>query len=337
MSAPTGIQRVAAFLLSLDQADAENVLRSLDPELLGEVVEAMSSLDGALLRAERLDELYVELARQASGPRPVTPKSEDELSALLQKTLGAEQAGEVLARIHERRLRERPFLNVESRPARSLVAALTEESDAVVALVLAHMDPHLSAEVLGLFDEERSPGIVRRMATLIPPPFETLSSVASALEKKLEEAGTASATFDSSAKLKTIADLLNSASGELGKSVLDAIGAEDEDMAEEIREFMFTWEDLAGVDARAMQKILSTVETKTLSMAIKGCSAPVEATILGNLSQRVREMVADERELAGAVPMSTVESARAEIMKAVRGLMESGEFQPAKSGEELVS
>ena len=31
----------------------------------------------------------------------------------------------------------------------------------------------------------------------------------------------------------------------------------------QIREFMFTWNDLAGVDKRGMQKILGSIETRT--------------------------------------------------------------------------
>jgi len=58
---------------------------------------------------------------------------------------------------------------------------------------------------------------------------------------------------------------------------------------------------------------------------------------MSNLSQRVREMVADERELAGPVPLAEVHAARAEIMVSVRGLLEAGEFSLTKSGEELVS
>jgi flagellar motor switch protein FliG len=48
-------------------------------------------------------------------------------------------------------------------------------------------------------------------------------------------------------------------------------------------------------------------------------------------------MLRDERELAGPMPMKEVLAARAEIMRAVRELMGSGEFSPAKAGEELVS
>ena len=45
----------------------------------------------------------------------------------------------------------------------------------------------------------------------------------------------------------------------------------------------------------------------------------------------------DERELLGAVPFAEVVEARGEIMKSVRALMESGEFSPARGGEELVT
>ena len=48
-------------------------------------------------------------------------------------------------------------------------------------------------------------------------------------------------------------------------------------------------------------------------------------------------MVAEERELTGPMAMSEVNLMRAEIMDAVRGLMDSGEFSPAKSGEDLVT
>ena len=45
----------------------------------------------------------------------------------------------------------------------------------------------------------------------------------------------------------------------------------------------------------------------------------------------------EERELAGPTPMSEVLAARAEILKAVHSLIDSGDFQPARSGEEIVS
>ena len=58
---------------------------------------------------------------------------------------------------------------------------------------------------------------------------------------------------------------------------------------------------------------------------------------MSNLSTRVRDMVNDERELAGAVPFRDVLESRNEIMLAVRALMDAGEFSPSRAGEELVT
>jgi flagellar motor switch protein FliG len=85
-----------------------------------------------------------------------------------------------------------------------------------------------------------------------------------------------------------------------------------------------------------MQKILGSIETRTLALALKASPQDVQDNILSNLSARVRLMVAEEKELAGAVPMTDVQSARGEILKNVRALMESGEFKPARAGAELV-
>ena len=142
---------------------------------------------------------------------------------------------------------------------------------------------------------------------------------------------------DPADSIKSVADLMNFSGSEVEKAVLGGLEEEDEEMAGQVREFMFTWEDLAAIEKRAMQKVLASVDTRTLSMSLKGCSPQVEDNIMTNLSSRVREMVVDERELTGAVPLSEVIAARNEVMLAVRGLMDSGEFSPARAGEELVS
>ena len=70
--------------------------------------------------------------------------------------------------------------------------------------------------------------------------------------------------------------------------------------------------------------------------AIENTYAYLES-ILANLSSRVREMVVEERELAGPMPVSDVKVARDEVLKNIRALIESGEFRPSRGGDALVS
>jgi flagellar motor switch protein FliG len=203
--------------------------------------------------------------------------------------------------------------------------------------VLAHLDPSLSAEVLRSLDPERAYDVVRRMAGVTPPSIEVLVSISEDLASRLKEIGSGPVVTEPTMRRKSIADMLNFSPAEVEQHVLESLAKDDADMAKEVREFMFTWEDLAKVEKRPMQKILASVDTKTLAVSLKACSAKVESNVMANLSERVRVMVKDERELAGAMPMHEVQSAREEIMKSVRALMEAGEFRPARAGQELVS
>jgi flagellar motor switch protein FliG len=333
----TGAARAAAFLLSLDSEQAAEVIKHLAEGVIVDVVEAMGSMDRGMIDAASIQRLQKELISGLSAPAAARLRSEDELFRMLEQTLGQAQAAQVFEKIQQHLIQERPFLAIESEPAATIARALEDESDQVAALVIAHIDPSLSAELLAFFDSDRSLAVVRRMAGLVPPGFETLSAISADLEERLRTMAAAPMAADPSSRLKTIAEVLNFTEPEIEKNVLDGIDAEDAEMAAEIREFMFTWEDLASIDKRSMQKILASVDTRTLSISLKGSSEAVETNIMSNLSARVREMVTDERGLAGAMSMKEVQFSRDEVLKAIRGLMEAGEFRPARAGDELVS
>jgi flagellar motor switch protein FliG len=243
----------------------------------------------------------------------------------------------VIQEIEARRLLERPFIDLEARDPYEIGRLLREESSAVGAVVLAHLDPETSANVLKVFPPEDAIEVVKRVASLEPPNPQLLRTIAADLMQRLDAAPPSVGDADPAARLKTVAEVLNNSSPEMEKAVIESIADDDDEMARELREFMFTWEDIATIDSRTMQRILGTVDTKTLSIALKSCSEDVEENLLGNLSVRVREMIADERELAGAVPRNEVEMARDEIMRSIRVMIEAGEFRPSKGGDDLVS
>ncbi len=332
-----GHHRVAAFLLSLDRDVAANILKSLKEDVVVAVSQAMLDLDPRLSEESSVNELYREVALHVNGPKSIRACDDNDLRAILSATFGGTKGGEVLQQIIDRRRKERPFHAVEVYPPGTLFRAIRHESTAVAALVLAHLDPAVSAKIIRLYEEEKALEIVKRMAVLSPPGSAMLQTIADNLEVALEAFAEEAEEPDPSDRLKSIAELLNYTSSELEKNVIQSIGEDDAEMAAELREYMFTWEDIGSIDKRSMQKILGTVDTKMLSVALKACSAEVEANVLGNLSERVREMVAEERELAGAMAMSDVEAAREDIMKNIRAMIESGEFSPSRAGEDLVT
>lgn len=333
----SGAQKVAAFLLTLERPVAATLLKQMDAKAMSEVAAAMTVLDPRLSKNDSIDLVYRELSRKLNvgvGPRA---QDDAELTAILETAIGRDRARSVIAQIHERRRVERPFAILEEEPLPVLCATLAEESNAAVALVLAHLKPDQSAEVLATLGAERALDVVLRIAAVAPPPTEVLIQVANEIRERMVEFSKRPRPYPKEAALKSVAQMLNMAGETVEKAVMEGLGTKSEELQSKVKEAMFTWEDLSKVDKRGMQKILGSIETKTLSISLKGCSPEVEANIMANLSQRVRAMVADERELAGAMPMAQILESRNEIMKNVRALMEAGEFKPAKAGEELVS
>lgn len=333
----SGAQKAAAFLLSLDKDTSANVMRSLDPKVISKIAEAMTDLDPGLCSVEAIDDLYRDLARAFHQRTGVRPQDDFELFALLDSSFGDDEAKRVIAEIHGRRRRAQPFAFIETAPASLVARVLKEESPAVVALVLAHVAPSASADVLGAFDEDTTLEIVKRMTTVTPPAIETMLTIADDLQERIRAASQVPAPRAQEDSLRTVADMLNFSEAEIEHAVLSRLEEDDGETAGQVRELMFTWDDLSTIEKRAMQKILAAIDTKTLSIALKACPQAVSDNVMGNLSSRVRDMVVDEKELLGAMPFSDVLQARAEIMAAVRALMDSGEFSPARASEELVT
>ncbi len=333
----SGAQRAAAFLLSLDKDTSANVMRGLDPKVVSKIAEAMTSLDPTLCSAEAVDSLYRALALTFHQKTGVRPQDSYELFALLEDSYGPEEAERVIQDIQARRRREQPFQFLEAVPAALSARVLQEESPAVVALVLSHVAPATSADVLGAFDEDTTLEIVKRMTTVTPPGIETMLTIADDLQDRIREASLVPAPRAQEDSLRTVADMLNFAEAEIEHAVLTRLEEDDGDTAGQVRDLMFTWDDLASIEKRAMQKILASVDTKTLSIALKASPEPVFDNVMDNLSSRVRDMVIDEKELLGPMPFSEVLQSRAAIMAAVRALMDAGEFSPARASDELVT
>lgn len=332
----SGAQRAAAFLLSLEKDRSAEVMRALDPKVVSKIAEAMTHLEPGLCSVDAIDELYRDLARTFHQRTGVRPQDDFELFALLDSSYGADEAERVISEINGRRRREQPFAFIEQVPGPLAARVLKEESPAVVALVLSHVAPSISADVLGAFDEETTLEIVKRMTNVTPPGIETMLTIADDLQDRIRAASLVPAPRAQEDSLRTVADMLNFSEAEIENAVLTRLEEEEAEMASQVRELLFTWDDLATIEKRAMQKILASIDTKTLSIALKACPEGVFENIMNNLSSRVRDMVLDEKELLGPMPFSDVLQARVEIMAAVRALMDSGEFSPARASEELV-
>jgi len=122
-----------------------------------------------------------------------------------------------------------------------------------------------------------------------------------------------------------MAEILNLIESSAEKNILQSIEADNADLASEIKNMMFVFDDLILLDDRSIQRLLKEVETKDLSIALKAASEEVREKIYSNVSERVAVMIKEEMEFLGPMRLSDVEQAQQRIVESVRQLEEEGQ------------
>jgi len=207
---------------------------------------------------------------------------------------------------------------------RAIVEIIKYEHPQIIAVVLSYIDSEQAAEVLLLLPEASRSDIVLRIATLDRLQPQALSELNKVIEKQFT--GNDHVKSSSVGGISTAANLLNMMEPSDEGAIIDSVAQVDSDIAENILDLMFVFDDLANVDDRGIQMLLREVSSETLVTAMKGSDEAIKKKIFGNMSKRAGEMLKEDLDAKGPVRISDVEIAQKEILTIARRLDESGEI-----------
>jgi flagellar motor switch protein FliG len=201
-------------------------------------------------------------------------------------------------------------------------------------MILAHLPSEVSSDVLASIDDHKKGDIALRIAQLGQVSDDVVRDVDETLKNEMKSAGVRGGKTGG---VQVLVDILNGVDKATEDIIMDIIEEEDTEMAQEIRDLMFVFEDLVNVDDRAMREILKKIEGQQLTLSLKTASEDMKQKILGNLSSRAAEMLLDDLEAMGPQKLSDVEAAQQEIVAAAKELEAEGTITLGKGkGEELV-
>lgn len=205
-----------------------------------------------------------------------------------------------------------------------LVEMIKDEHPQTIAVIVVHLKPESGIAVLSKLPDNLKVEVAMRIARL----DKVLSGMINEIDRLFEELMKKKKT---SATHKTggvshLAELLNMAEGSAGEHILSEIEELNPDLAAQIKQMMFVFEDLVLVDDKGMQKVLRRVETPKLALALKGASEEVKNKIFKNMSERAGVMLKEEIDSIGAVRMKDVEEAQQNITKIIQELEAKSEI-----------
>ena len=209
---------------------------------------------------------------------------------------------------------------------------IRNEHPQIQTIVLSYLEPEQSAEILSQFPEKVRLDLTMRIANLEEVQPAALQELNEIMEKQF--AGQAGAQAAKMGGLKAAADIMNYLDTNVEGQLMDSIREHDEEMAQQIQDLMFVFENLLEVDDRAIQAILREVQQDVLMKALKGADDNLKEKILKNMSKRAAEMLADDLEAMGPVRVSEVETAQKEILSTARRLADAGEIMLGGGGGE---
>ncbi|MGA7978754.1 MAG: flagellar motor switch protein FliG [Chromatiaceae bacterium] len=328
MAKVDGSTRAAILLMTIGERLAAEVLRHLNPKEVQKIGLAMAGLQG--VSRQEVATTLEEFLKQVLSRTPLGIGTEDYLRKTLTGALGKDKAQNLIGRIMAgERLSGLEALRWMDPPA--IARLVRNEHPQIVAIVLAHLDPDQSAEVLSLFPESQRADLVMRVANLESVPPSALTELDAILDQKVTD----NPSIQSSriGGLTTAVNLLNLLDRSMGTEIMDSIKEQDPDLAVALDEALFTFEDLADTSDRGIQTLLKEISNNVLVTALKGSDDAIKEKIFKNMSKRAALLLRDDLEGTGPVRLSEVEHAQKEIIAIARKLAEAGELALGKGDD----
>jgi flagellar motor switch protein FliG len=325
----TGPKKAAILLLALGEDGAADVMKNLEEAEIQQVGYYMSRFTD--VSPEELDIVLEEFYRNSvmADEGVNISSSPDFVKNALTKALGADRAKELSDNLGAGE--EEAGLEA-LRYAEPIMIAnyIRTEHPQTIALILSYLkNAEQSSAVLRDLPESLQADILYRMAVIESIPPGVISEMNEVLTEEMKTAGSMATSVGG---VEPVAEILNSVDKATETRILSSIEETNPELAEQIRELMFTFEDMALIDAKQMQLVMKDVDQADMVLALKTASDAVKELIFSSMSSRAAEMVREDLENLGPAKLSDVEAAQQKIIKVVKKLEEAGTITIAGAG-----
>lgn len=324
----TKIQKLAALLVILGPESASMLLKQLDEHEIESVCSETAKM--SMLTHELQVAVLKEFSEIAVHASTSIRGGVDFTQTALEKAVGLFKASNIISRVAPQRAPVAAIQQIVDLEARQLFNLLKTEQPQTIALVISYLPPDKASELLMMLRSELREDVVERLATLGPTPIEVVEKIIEVITQRM--GGKHTRALNQTGGVKSAASLLNALDKNISKSLLMTLEERNPELGLSIRQKMFTFEDLRNLEVPALQRILREVDMRDLAVALKTCSDDLKGKLLGCISKRAAETVAEEISLMGPLKLRDIEAAQLRIIESVRRLESEGEIDLGDSG-----
>lgn len=319
------------------------VLTVLGPEVAAAVLKHFNDdqVEQLSLEVARLDKItpetratvVTEFHELVQAQEYIAEGGLEHAKSLLERAFGTDRATQIVHRIMNA-MQVVPFEFLKRADPQQLLSFIQDEHPQTIALILAYMPMNQSAMVLSKLPQDLRAEVAERIAVMDQTPPEVIRRVEQVLEKKVSSL--ISQEMTKAGGPKALVDLLNRVDRSTERLIMDSLVESNPELAEQVKNMMFVFEDIVHLDDRAVMAVLKDVDMKDLATALKGVNAEVQEKVTRNMSERAVNLLKEDMEYMGPVKLRLVEEAQQKIVAGIRRLEESGEISIGRGEEEIL-
>lgn len=330
----SGPEKVAIFLMSLGEEGAAKILAQMEEREIQMIGNYMSALGDVDISA--LDQVTREFSNTVkSGVGGLGVQGIEFLRATLMRAMDPAKATEILNNITAPGEDLGGGLEtVRMLEPRAIATFLNNEHPQTAAIILAHLDPQIASTTLRELPEDIRTEIIHRLATLERVSPQVIRELDEALQSEFRTSGAVSGSKMGGVDIA--AQIMGGLDRTTESSILAGLDEVDPDLANEIRNLRFTFEDILNIDNAGVQMLLKEINQEDLLVALKTASEELKDKIFHNMSERASTMLIEDLEALGPTKISEVERCQQKIIMSCKHLEEEGRLIVGGTGDELV-
>ncbi|MEL3906342.1 MAG: FliG C-terminal domain-containing protein [Treponema sp.] len=312
-------RRVAKFLYLIGEEQAAKVLQKLTRDQIEKVVAEMLTIryvdkDEAAYILSEFTALYNDAKNSFGGVETA--------EGILTAAFGGDKAQEIIERAVPP-VPERPFDFLDGIDGEKLTRILADELPATQALVISQLEPKTAAAYIMSLPDTAKKDIVLRLARLETLNPEILRTVSTSMREKLTRIQTGS--LESVDGRAVLAAILRKSSCETEQLILEQIAGENPELEQDIRERLFTFEDVLLADDRFLQKKLSGMQDADIAALVSYKPEEFVRKIFKNISYNRRTFILDEQ-AGNTVSTRTCREITDRFLRELRESWENGDL-----------
>jgi flagellar motor switch protein FliG len=211
---------------------------------------------------------------------------------------------------------------------------IVSEHPQTAAIILAHLDPPVASLTIRELPEENRMEIIHRLATLERVAPSVIRELDEALQAEFRTSGAVSG--NKLGGVEIAAEVMGSLDRETETSILMALDEVNPDLANEIRNLRFTFEDILKIEDAGIQMIMKEINQEDLVIGLKTATDELKEKLFSNMSERAGLMMKEDLESLGPKKISEVQKAQQKVIAVCKKLEEDGKIVIGGGGDEMV-